>query len=152
MKSFGEHRGLLQGIIIKMFIYSFEKEREWAGEGQRKGEKGYQAGPIVSIEPDLGLDPTNVRSWPELKSRVRHLTDWATQVPLQDIINEWLRFGDGKIPVKWKHMKKRTGSELEYIDETMKVLLCILPSSFHKGDSKYGATEGFFPLSFFSCL
>ena len=27
------------------------------------------------------LHPTTLRSWPELKSRVRHLTDWATQAP-----------------------------------------------------------------------
>ena len=31
---------------------------------------------LLSIEPSTGLDR------PELKSRVRHLTNWATQAPL----------------------------------------------------------------------
>ena len=30
----------------------------------------------------LGLNPITLGSWPEPKSRVRHSTDWATQVPL----------------------------------------------------------------------
>ena len=34
----------------------------------------------MSVKPDKGLDPRTLRSWPESKSRVGCLTDWATQV------------------------------------------------------------------------
>jgi len=34
------------------------------------------------VEPDTGLDLRTLRSWPELKSRVGRLTDWATQALL----------------------------------------------------------------------
>ena len=34
------------------------------------------------MEPNSRLNPMNLRSWPELKWRVGHLTDWVTQVPL----------------------------------------------------------------------
>lgn len=37
---------------------------------------------MLSTEPDAGLDLTTLRSWPELKSRVRYLTYWTTQSPL----------------------------------------------------------------------
>ena len=36
---------------------------------------------MPSTEPDVGLDLTTVRSWPKPKSRVRHLTNWATHAP-----------------------------------------------------------------------
>ena len=29
---------------------------------------------MLSAEPDMGLDPTTLESWPEPKSRVEHLT------------------------------------------------------------------------------
>ena len=66
-----------------MFIY-FERERErmWVGEGQREKEreKESQAGSVVSVQSQTqGSNPQTVRSWPELKSRVIGLTDWATQ-------------------------------------------------------------------------
>ena len=34
------------------------------------------------VEPNMGLDFTTLTSWPELKSRVRYLTNSATQVSL----------------------------------------------------------------------
>ena len=56
----------------------------WAGEGQRKGDRESQA---VSIQSAQSLEPGSssrtVRSWPEPKSTVRCLTDWATQAPIQ---------------------------------------------------------------------
>ena len=59
-----------------MYVFN-ERERErvhmsW-GEGQ--GQRESQAGYMLSVEPDLGLDPTTLGSWPELKSRVGHSTD-----------------------------------------------------------------------------
>ena len=38
---------------------------EWEGE----------ANPTLSLEPDVGLNLRTLKSLPELKSRVKHLTD-----------------------------------------------------------------------------
>ena len=68
------------GVGWGKFIYLFwEREREREREAEREGERESQAGSTVSSEPDTGLHPMIMRSWPELKSRVRCLTDWATQ-------------------------------------------------------------------------
>ena len=81
-------------MFVCLFIYLFilrERERArarehalaWAGEGQREGERESQAGSLQSAwSPTPGLNPRTMRSWPELKSRVRCLSDWATQVSL----------------------------------------------------------------------
>ena len=39
---------------------------------------------MLSVEPNMGLDPVTLGSWPEPKSRVRHSSDWATQAPHKD--------------------------------------------------------------------
>ena len=77
-----------------IFLYSWERDRVWAGEEhrEREGERESQAGSTLSAEPDTGLNLTTVKSWPELKSRVGHSTDWATQVPLCHISNSLLSF------------------------------------------------------------
>ena len=67
-----------------MFVYF--RESEWAcgqGKGRERGrQKESQAGSALSVEtPTWGLNPRSVRSWPELKPRVRCLTNWATQAP-----------------------------------------------------------------------
>ena len=57
--------------------------RVWEGEGQREREKESQAGSAVSLQsPTWGSNPQTMRAWPQLKSRVRCLPDWATQAPL----------------------------------------------------------------------
>ena len=59
-----------------MFVYLFwERESMWGG-AEREGDRESQAG--------LTRDSISwtMRSWPELKSRVGRLTDWATQAPL----------------------------------------------------------------------
>ena len=65
------------------FFFFFERASEWpsrgggqSGEGQRDRERQSQAGYTLSTEPDVGQDLTTLRSWPEPKSRVRHLTRW----------------------------------------------------------------------------
>lgn len=46
-------------------------------------EKQSQVASKLSTEPNAGLSPITLRSWPELKPRVRHLSlYWATWVPL----------------------------------------------------------------------
>ena len=65
----------------KIYLFILERERESMckqGEGQREKEKQTP----LNREADAGLDPRTLKSWPELKSRVRRLNDWATQAPL----------------------------------------------------------------------
>ena len=51
----------------------------WKGGGR---EKESEADSTLSMEADMRLDYTTLRSWPELKPKVRCLTNWATHVPL----------------------------------------------------------------------
>ena len=51
-----------------------EREKSRGG-AEREGERESQAGSTHSTEPDLGLNPTTRRSWPEPKSRVGCLTN-----------------------------------------------------------------------------
>jgi len=44
------------------------------GEGQRERERESQADSALSTEPDAGLDPTTLRSFPERKPRVGGIT------------------------------------------------------------------------------
>ena len=45
------------------------------GERERERERESYAGSTLSMEPDAGLDPMTLGSWPELKSRVGHSND-----------------------------------------------------------------------------
>ena len=68
---------------ILTFIYFWEINRAQVGEGQRENETESEAGSrlwALSIQPDVGLEPTNyeIMTW----AKVRHLTEWATQAPL----------------------------------------------------------------------
>lgn len=36
---------------------------------------------LLSTQPNMGLNPTTMRSWPKQKPRVGHSTAWATQAP-----------------------------------------------------------------------
>ena len=48
---------------------------------ERRGHRGSEVGSVLTADnPMWGLNSRTVRSWPEPKSRVRRLTDWATQV------------------------------------------------------------------------
>ena len=69
---------LIYNMLFYLFNIYWEREIEHAQSSRkgaaREGERESQAGSMLRV----GLDPTTVRSWPEPKSRVRHLTDWAT--------------------------------------------------------------------------
>ena len=61
---------------------------EWLGKKCLKVSLRYQSRDripsrlhAISTQSDAGLKLITVRSWPELKSRVLHLTNWATQAP-----------------------------------------------------------------------
>ena len=64
--------------IFKKYLFIWERERE--READREG-----ADSLLSWEPDSGLDPRTLRSWPEPKSRVSCLTNGTTQAPLKQL-------------------------------------------------------------------
>ena len=77
-------------LIFLMFLFIFETERDraWAGEGQREGDTESETGSrlwAVSTEPDTGLELTDceIMTWAE----VGPLTDWATQAPQKTSFN-----------------------------------------------------------------
>jgi len=45
------------------------------GEAEEEGERESHADSLLSAEPHTTIDLRTLRSWPELKSRVRCLTD-----------------------------------------------------------------------------
>ena len=55
--------------------FFLERESVHTGERSRGRERKSQAGSMFSTEPDAGLDPLTLGSWPEPKSRVTQLTE-----------------------------------------------------------------------------
>lgn len=51
-------------------------------ENREEGKVERNLDPVLSMEPNMGLDPTTTTSWPELKPRVRPLSARATHAPL----------------------------------------------------------------------
>ena len=77
------------GYRAKFFLFlKFLKSLFWdtkrvqVGEGQRYSERESQAGSML-LEQSLtqSLIPRTVRSWPEPRSRLRHLISWAARHP-----------------------------------------------------------------------
>ena len=75
-------------VHLEWPFFFWERERgwahAWAGGGEAVGgAEGEEERTLsrfhlrLSAEPEAGLDVMTLRSWPELKSRVKHLTDWA---------------------------------------------------------------------------
>ena len=67
-------------LIFSHFIYFRERESASWGEGQGERENPKQASHWAQ-SLTRGLIPWPWDHWSELISRVRHLTDWATQAP-----------------------------------------------------------------------
>ena len=77
----------LEGFFnVYLFIFERQRASEPArtGEGQRerKTENPKQDLHCQHGAPTQSSIPWTVRSWPELKPRIGHFTDWATQEPL----------------------------------------------------------------------
>ena len=71
-----------KNISVLKFIYLLLFfERDWERERAER-ERESQAGSMQSVQsPTWGWNSQTVRSWPESKSRVRCLPDWAPQGP-----------------------------------------------------------------------
>ena len=68
------HQVFIEGVDAWGLIYLFEREfASW--EGERGGKEKILNRCMPSMEPDVGLDLTTLRSRPELKSRVGRLTE-----------------------------------------------------------------------------
>ena len=86
-------------FFFKDFIYLFDRQRSQVGrEAGREREE--EAGSLLSREPDAGLDPKTLGSWPEPKAEA--LTHWATQVP-----QRFFSFSFEIIPNSLKSFTKR---------------------------------------------
>ena len=73
-------------FCLSLFIY-FERQTERVGKrgGGAERRRESRAGSVLSVQsPTQGLNSRTTRSWPELKSRVRSLTSWASQMPLDN--------------------------------------------------------------------
>ena len=70
--------------FFKKDSFILERERESMIRGTKVGgrERESQADSSLSVQPDLGLNPMTLGSWPVPKSRVGCLTNWAIQCPL----------------------------------------------------------------------
>ena len=65
-------------MCVRMLTYVCECD--WGRDREREGEGESQAVSELSVQsPTWSLNSRTLRSWPELKSRVEHLTDWTTQ-------------------------------------------------------------------------
>ena len=75
-------------ICKKLFYLIFFKiyllERWWEYEWERDRDRGRESptDSPLSKESYMWFSYMTLRSWPELKPRVRHLTKWATHTPL----------------------------------------------------------------------
>ena len=58
---------LLCFVLFLKIIYLFIYQRQWA-QAEWQAEAEGEAGSLLSKEPDVGLDPRTLGSWPELKA------------------------------------------------------------------------------------
>ena len=71
-------------LFSRFYLFLFrKKETERVGQVgiEGEGERQSKAGSKLSVEPNIELDLMTLRSWPELKSRVGCLTNWAIHAP-----------------------------------------------------------------------
>ena len=77
-------QGLVLWVFFKDFIYLKRDNVCVQGRGgEEREERESQADSLLNAEPDAGLELTTLRSRPELKPRVGHLMDRATQLSQQ---------------------------------------------------------------------
>ena len=86
-------------------VQKSKHERVWVGKSvsrggaEGEGEGASQAGSMLSVQiATRGSISQTMRSWPELKSRAGHLTNWATRVLQNDFDTEQQ---NGKTHTPW---------------------------------------------------
>ena len=92
----GGRQTIKDSFFIYNFIYFWDRERAWAGEGPRGRHRIQSRLWGVSIEPDVGLEPTDceIMTWAE----VGRSTNWATQVSPKCL---WIL--EGTAIFAWQH-------------------------------------------------
>ena len=82
---------LFFNIFFNFYLF-WEREREQArewGKGKERRERESQAGSEPTAQsPTWGSNPQTASSWPEQKSRVRGLTDWAPRSVLSKCVGK----------------------------------------------------------------
>ena len=73
---------MLLFLFFKVYFYLFWERESKSGRDRERGRQNPSRLQAISTESDVGLKLTNVRSWSELKSRVKRSTNWATRGPL----------------------------------------------------------------------
>ena len=99
-------------LNVYLFIFERQRERETETERDRERERESQAGSMLPAQsPMWGLIWWTMRSWPEPNSRVRRLTEWATQAPLNcslSMTTKWSLQSNRKLSLTKK--EKKTGN------------------------------------------
>lgn len=101
LQSFLKILNFLPSHLLTSFlkiIYLRERARAWTWVGKSKGggRKNLKQTPCWARR--LGLDPTTVGSWLEMKPRVRCLVDWVTQGPHISSLHKEPRVRDLLLP------------------------------------------------------
>lgn len=69
-ETFPKHQIWISSYCFVLKIYLFERNRACTRAERRYRGRESQADPLLSWEPDEGLNLTTLQSWPERKSRV----------------------------------------------------------------------------------
>ena len=77
---------IYHSLLFVCFCFRM-RERESSREAEWEGDRESQASSASSVEPNKGLNPTTLRSWPESKPTVRRTTNWANQAPISQQIH-----------------------------------------------------------------
>ena len=78
-------------IFLSLFALFWERKRASRGGAEREGERESHAGSVLSAQNSMeGSILQTASSWPEPKSSVRCLTNWATQASLPATIKSEL--------------------------------------------------------------
>ena len=83
-------RWIPQGFFLLFFlrfIYFRVRESASGRRGRRRGIESRTGSPL-NMKPVTGFDPRTLRSWPELKSRGRHLTDTLRHPQIPQVFRE----------------------------------------------------------------
>ena len=78
------------------------------GGEDREGEREYHAGSAPSAQsPKRCSNPQTIRSWPKLRSRVGHSTDWTTQAhPTTQFLKLFFSLENSNFWIKNKMLKQ----------------------------------------------